>query len=283
MPSARMEADESVRFGPRSARLPCWPCRWPFLWRGLLTCRRSATSMRTPIRSAPTPSSARRTSIRATPYANIFATTPGLEQQARRSTVHLQWPRAALLQFQRRTAARAASRATRTRRNSARCWACRGRHRCFDLPFRFTANVRAEVDRFTQVPRPTSTRSRCRPACSTSTHQRSGLLALHRLCAAMGLYAILSATGSHTRQDLNVGVNKIIQLRRRLPTRRLLRRHVGQTVWSFGVTTFIQRRFRDPAPGSWAAIRGPVDDLRHLAQVQLSARRRLERRAFDSY
>jgi len=85
------------------------------------------------------------------PQDNVFATAPGLEQQARRSTFTLNG--LAPLAFT--SNALAGPSGVPTDQNSAKfnpsagiSWATP----VFDLPFRFTANARAELDRFTAVP-----------------------------------------------------------------------------------------------------------------------------------
>ena len=195
--SARMKADAVVRFGPSPlVRLSCsavllWPCP-------AALPRRAATSMRTPIRSAPTRSSARRTSHTPTPQDNIFATTPGLEQQARRSTVHHQWSGADLLQFQ----SHGADLGRRpTDQNSAEFSPVRRR-----LVVDTGASTCRSASR--RMCAPSSIASPSFPACRLRQaggigppavrrpSQRPGLFALHRLFAAIGLHAVLSATGS---------------------------------------------------------------------------------------
>ena len=86
-----------------------------------------------------------------------------------------------------------------------------------------------------------------------------------------------------TRQDLNFGVNKIFNFDAGFQRVAFSGDTFGQTVWSFGVTTVIQRRFRDPAPGSWAAILVPSMTYVISPELNLSAGVALERRAFDSY
>jgi hypothetical protein len=84
-----------------------------------------------------------------TPQDNIFATTPGLEQQARRSQFTIN---GLLPMFYNSTANRAPANGP-AGINSAEFSPILGASwstPVFDLPLRFTANARAEVDRFTQ-------------------------------------------------------------------------------------------------------------------------------------
>ena len=161
------------------------------------------------------------------PQANIFATTPGLEQQARRSTIHLQRSGAALLQFQSRGADPRAARPARTRRSSARCSASRGRRRSSTCRSGSRRRSRRARPLHPGAERWTSTRSRLSARLQyVDAEQRPGLLALFRLCAAIGLRPVLSRALRHApgpelrrQQDL--------QLRRQLPARRLLGRHAS--------------------------------------------------------
>jgi hypothetical protein len=86
-----------------------------------------------------------------TPQDNIFATTPGLEQQARRSQFTIN----GLLPMFYNSNANLAPMNGPAGINSAEFSPILGASwstPVFDLPLRFTANARAEVDRFTQAP-----------------------------------------------------------------------------------------------------------------------------------
>ncbi len=55
-----------------------------------------------------------------------------------------------------------------------------------------------------------------------------------------------------TRQDLNLGFNKTFNFDANLQSIPPAGNTRTETVWSFGLTVFAQRRFRDPAPSSSA-------------------------------
>ena len=86
-----------------------------------------------------------------------------------------------------------------------------------------------------------------------------------------------------TRQDLNLGVNKTFNFDgsfRRVP---FSPNTLADTVWSFGVTSFAQRRFRDPEPSSWAFFLIPSVTYVITEQWNVSFGAELMFRTFDPY
>jgi hypothetical protein len=55
-----------------------------------------------------------------------------------------------------------------------------------------------------------------------------------------------------TRHDLNFGVNKTFNYDANFRRVAFAANTSAETIWSFGFTAFVQRRFSDPPPGSWA-------------------------------
>lgn len=211
--------------------------------------------------------------------SNLFATAPGLEQQARRSqfTINGLVP----LFFNSNAEA-----LTTGGTNSAEFSPILGASwstPVFDLPIRFTANARAEVDRFTQAPAVDFDKlavvGRLQFVDPTNDQAYSPYISY----APRWDFAPFYKDWSATRQDLNLGVNKIFNFDanfRRVP---FSADSSADTVWSFGITAAIQRRFRDPAPGSWAAFFVPSMTYLISPQWNLSLGIDVERRAFDSY
>jgi hypothetical protein len=214
-----------------------------------------------------------------TPQANIFATTPGLEQQVRRSQFTING--LAPLSYNSNPAA-----LTTGGTSSAEFSPVLGvswSTPVLDLPFRFTANVRAELDRFTQFPGldfdKLAASARVQYVDANNDQAYSPYIAY----SPRWDFAPFYRAWFDTRQDLNFGVNKIFNFDANFQRVAFSGDTFGQTAWSFGVTAVIQRRFRDPAPGSWAAILVPSMTYVISPELNLSAGIALERRAFDSY
>jgi hypothetical protein len=216
-----------------------------------------------------------------TPQDNIFATTPGLEQQARRSTFTFN----ILAPISYNSNAMLPPSGVPTGQNSAEfspviglSWATP----VFDLPFRFTANVRAEVDRFTQVPTAdfdkVALSGRLQYVDPTNDQAYSPYIAYAPRLA----YAPFYQSWLQTRQDLNVGVNKTFNYDANFRRVAFSGDTLAETVWSFGVTAFIQRRFLNPEPSSWAFFVIPSVTYVISDQWNLSLGLDFMRRGFDS-
>ncbi|GEP58231.1 hypothetical protein [Reyranella soli] len=217
-----------------------------------------------------------------TPQDNIFATTPGLEQQARRSAFTFN----ILAPISYNSNAAAGPSGVPTDKNSAEfspvvglSWSTP----VFDLPLRFTANARAEVDRFTQVPSADFDKivlsSRLQYVDPTNDQAYSPYI----VYAPRWSYTPFYQDWLQTRQDLSVGVNKTFNFDanfRRVP---FAADTLAETTWSFGVTTFFQRRFSNPGPSSWALFVIPSATYVFSEQWNLSLGVEFMRRAFESY
>jgi hypothetical protein len=141
------------------------------------------------------------------PPDNIFATTPGLEQQARRSTFIFN----GLAPISYSSNAMAGPSGVPTDQNSALfnpvvglSWTTP----VFDLPFRFTANARAEIDAYTAVPTAdfdkVAVSGRLQYVDATNDQAYSPYVAY----APRWSYAPFYQNWLQTRQDLSFGVNK---------------------------------------------------------------------------
>jgi hypothetical protein len=218
----------------------------------------------------------------ATPQDNIFATAPGLEQQARRSTFTFN----ILAPISYNSNALLPPSGVPTGQNSAEfspivglSWATP----VFDLPFRFTANARAEVDRFTQVPSADFDKfvlsGRLQYVDPANDQAYSPYIAYGPRWAFGPFYQ----SWLQTRQDLTAGVNKTFNYDANFRRVAFSGNTVAETTWSFGVTTFIQRRFSNPEPSSWAVAVIPSATYVISDQWNLSLGLDFLRRGFDSF
>lgn len=214
-----------------------------------------------------------------TPQVNLFATTPGLEQQARRLNFTINGLAPI---FFNSNAELLRSGGT----NSAEFSPILGvtlATPVFDLPLRFTANARAEVDRFTQAPSVDFDKIAVNARLQYVDPDNDQAYSPYVAYAPRWDFAPFYQDWRATRQDLNFGVNKIFSYDRSFQRVPFAANTLADTVWSFGITAVIQRRFRDPAPGSWAAYVVPSMTYVISPQWNLSFGAALERRAFDSY
>jgi hypothetical protein len=211
------------------------------------------------------------------PQENLFATTPGLEQQARRSqfTFNILAPI-----FFNSNAEAANSGGTPSAEISpivGLSWSSP----FFQSPFRISANFRAEVDRFTQ-------------ASSVDFDKLAGSLRLQYVDAtndqAFSPYFAYAPRMDFdptfrerfaTRHDLNLGFNKIFNFDGSFQRVPFASNTLAATVWSFGLTSFVQRRFRDPEPSSVAFFLIPSATYVISENWNFSLGLDFERRWFD--
>jgi hypothetical protein len=211
--------------------------------------------------------------------SNLFATTPGLEQQARRSqfTINGLVP----LFFNSNAEA-----LTTGGTNSAEFSPILGvswSTPVFELPIRFTANARAEVDRFTQAPSVDFDKIALSGRLQYVDLNNDQAYSPYISYAPRFDFSPFYRERFATRQDLNFGVNKTFNFDANFRRIAFSGNTFSETVWSFGMTAAIQKRFRDPAPGSWAAYVVPSATYMISPNWNLSAGILAERRAFDSY
>ena len=222
-----------------------------------------------------------------TPQDNIFATTPGLEQQARRSQFTIN----GLLPMFYNSNANLAPTNGPAGINSAEFSPILGASwstPVFDLPLRFTANARAEVDRFTQA---------WQPAVSFANFDKIALSGRLQYVdptddQAFSPYFAYAPRFDFdpffrerfaTRQDLNLGVNKTYNFDASLKRVPFSPNTLSETIWSLGMTMFAQRRFRDPEPSSWAFYAIPSATYVINEQWNVSLGAELMFRTFDPY
>jgi hypothetical protein len=218
---------------------------------------------------------------------NVFATTPGLEQQARRSqfTVNVLAP----IFYNSNADLAPVSGPAGT--NSAEFSPILGvswSTPVFDLPLRFTANARVEVDRFTQAWQPSVSPANFDKVALSGRLQyidptNDQNFSPYFVYAPRFDFDPFFRERFATRQDLNLGVNKTFNFDgsfRRVP---FSPNTLADTIWSFGVTTFAQRRFRDPEPSSWAFFLIPSVTYVITQQWNVSFGAELMFRTFDPY
>jgi hypothetical protein len=219
-----------------------------------------------------------------TPQDNIFATTPGLEQQARRSQFTIN----GLLPMFYNSNANLAPTNGPPGTNSAEFSPILGASwstPVFDLPVRFTANVRAEVDRFTQASVSAfefdkiALSGRLQYIDPTNDQNFSPYFAY----APRFDFDPFFRERFATRQDLNLGVNKTYNFDASFQRVPFSPNTLADTVWSFGVTAFAQRRFRDPQPSAWGFFLIPSATYIINEQWNVSLGAELMFRTFDPY
>src|SRR5262249_44520102 len=139
------------------------------------------------------------------PQTNLFATAPGLEQQARRS----QFTISGLVPMFFNSNAEAL---TTGGTNSAEFSPILGvswSTPVFDLPVRFTANVRAEVDRFTQAPSVDFDKLAVSGRLQYVDVNNDQAWSPYFSYAPRWDFAPFYQSWLATRQDVNFGINKI--------------------------------------------------------------------------
>jgi hypothetical protein len=216
------------------------------------------------------------------PQDNIFATTPGLEQQARRSTFTFN---GLVPMFYNSNADLTPSGGT-TGQNSAEfspivgvSWSTP----VFDLPLRFTAGVRAEIDRFTQVPSADFDKVALSGRLQYIDPNNDQAYSPYFVYAPRFDFDPFFRERFATRQDLNLGVNKTFNFDANFQRVPFSPDTLAETVWSFGVTVFGQRRFRDPQPSSWAFYVIPSMTYVISEHWNVSLGLEVMRRWFDPY
>ena len=218
---------------------------------------------------------------------NIFATTPGLEQQARRS----QFTVNGLVPIFYNSNADLAPTNGPPGTNSAEFSPILGvswSTPVFDLPLRFTANVRAEVDRFTQAWQPSVAFANFDKIALSGRLQyidptNDQNFSPYFVYAPRFDFDPFFQERFDTRQDLNLGVNKTYNFDAGFKRVPFSANTFSDTVWSLGVTAFAQRRFRDPDPSSWAFFLIPSATYVINEQWNVSLGAELMFRTFDPY
>ena len=218
----------------------------------------------------------------AVPQDNVFATTPGLEQQARRSVFTFN----VLAPISYNSNADLTPSGSTAGQNSAEfspivglSWSTP----VFDLPFRFTANARAEVDRLTQVPAADFDKIALSGRLQYIDPANDQAYSPYFVYAPRFDFDPFFRERFATRQDLNLGVNKTFNFDANFQRVPFSPDTLAETAWSFGITAFAQRRFRDPAPSSWAFYVIPSATYVISETWNVSLGLEVMRRLFDPY
>jgi hypothetical protein len=220
------------------------------------------------------------------PQDNIFVTSPGLEQQALRSQFTLN----GLVPIFFNANADLAPVTGPAGSNSAEFSSILGvswSTPVLDLPPRFTANVRAEVDRFIQAWQPSVSFANFDKVALTERLQYidpANDQAFSPYLAYVARFDFDPFFAEHfaSRQDLNLGGNKTYNFDSEFKRVPISPDTFSDTVWSLGMTAFAQRRFRDPAPSSWGFFMIPSATYVINERWNLSLGAELMFRTFDS-
>jgi len=182
------------------------------------------------------------------PQTNLFATAPGLEQQAPSPRFTLNFLAPFLYNS---NAEKASSDGTRTLEMSP-VGNLSFATPLFDLPVRLLANVRAETDRFVESNNADLDKLggslRARYVDPNNDQSFSPYFAY----APRMAFAPTFSREVETRNDLNLGFNKIFNFDGSFQVVPFASNTGASTVWSFGLTAFGQRRFREPTSSSYA-------------------------------
>lgn len=212
------------------------------------------------------------------PETNIFATAPELEQQARRS--QFTFNGVAPLAFT--SNAEALSSGGTSSAEFSPVLGASWSTPVSDLPLRFTANIRAEIDRFMSASSADFDKLAVSARLDYLDPNNDQAYSPFFAYAPRWDFSPFYRTRFATRQDLNLGFNKTFNYDANLQRVALSGDSSSDTVWSFGVSAIVQKRFRDPAPGSWAAFVAPSLSYVISAQWNFSAGVLVEYRGFES-
>ena len=212
------------------------------------------------------------------PEDTLFATTPGLERQIRRS----QFTISGLAPLFYNSNADALPYGGTNSGEFSPILAATWSTPVLDLPFRFTANSRAEIDRFTQAPTVDFDKFAASGRLQYVDANNDQAYSPYVSYAPRWDFAPFFRNWRATRQDVNVGVNKVFNYDASFNRVAPAGNTFEATAWSFGVTAAFQRRFRDPTPGSWAAFVVPSATYVFSPTWNMSVGALLERRAFDA-
>ena len=212
------------------------------------------------------------------PEDSLFATTPGLERQLRRS----QFTISGLVPMFYNSNADALPYAGTNSGEFSPVLGLTWSTPVFDLPFRFTANGRAEIDRFTQVPTADFDKLAVSTRLQYVDANNDQAFSPYVSYAPRWDFAPFYRNWRATRQDVNVGVNKVFNFDGAFNRVAPAGDTFEATAWSFGITAAMQRRFRDPTPGSWAAFLVPSATYKISPSWNVSVGALLERRAFEA-
>ena len=212
------------------------------------------------------------------PQDNIFATAPGAEQAARTPNFTLNVLAPALFNSNGQFLSSGGSKALEGSPLVRLGWASQ----LFDTPIRVSAAASLETERFVNAPgaaidyiRPSARAQYINP--ENDQDYSPFLSYVPRLD-----FDPTFANNFATRQDLNLGVAKVFAFDgdfNRIPA---AADSSSASVWSFGFSIGGQRRFRDPAPQSYALLFTPSASYVISQQWNASFEMPITRRWFDT-
>ncbi|WPP05326.1 hypothetical protein SIN04_05730 [Methylocella tundrae] len=212
------------------------------------------------------------------PQTNIFATSPGLEEQAPspRFTFNVLTP--VYFNSNPESASVGSVSTAAISPVGSLSWAAP----VFDLPLRLSANLRAESDRFTGSSGPDLDKLAGTLRLQAIDPNNDQGFSPYLVYAPRMDLAPTFAQEIATRQDLNLGFNKIFNFDANFQAIPAAGNTRASTAWSFGLTFFAQRRFRDPTPSSYALY--VIPSLSYVIDEQWNVSLGVEtlRRWFDS-
>ncbi|HMD63771.1 MAG TPA: hypothetical protein VKF83_07360 [Stellaceae bacterium] len=212
------------------------------------------------------------------PQDNIFATAPGLEEAARTPQFTLNVLAPALFNSNAQFLGSGGSKTLEGSPLVRLGWASQ----LFDTPIRVSGAASFETERFVNAPgaaidyiRPSARAQYINP--ENDQDYSPFLSYVPRLD-----FDPTFANNFATRQDLNLGIDKVFNFDgafNRLPP---ASSSSSATVWSFGFSIGGQRRFRDPAPQSYAFLFNPSASYVISEQWNASFSMPITRRWFDT-
>jgi hypothetical protein len=196
------------------------------------------------------------------PQTNLFATAPGLEAGSL-TAIYIKFLAPFLYNS---NAEKASSGGTHTLEMSPvgnLSWAAP----LFDLPVRLSANVRAETDRFVESNNADLDKLVGSLRAHDSNNDQS--FSPYFAYAPRKAFAPTFSREVETRHDLNLGFNKIFNFDGNFQGVPFASDTGAATVWSFGLTAFGQRRFREPTSSSYALF--VIPSVSYVISEQWSA------------
>ena len=122
----------------------------------------------------------------------------------------------------------------------------------FDLPVRLSANVRAETERFAESNNADLDRLFGSLRAQYVDPNNDQGFSPYFAYAPRVTFAPTFSREVETRHDLNLGFNKTFNFDGNFQGIPFASNTGASTVWSFGLTAFGQRRFREPTSSSYA-------------------------------
>jgi hypothetical protein len=209
---------------------------------------------------------------------NNFATAPGVEQAARTPQFSLNILAPAFFNSNAQFLSSGGSKTLEGSPVVRLGWASQ----LFDSPIRVSAAASLETERFTSAPN--AAVDYIRPSARAQWVNREDDQAYSPFLSYVPRldFDPTFANNFATRQDLNLGVDKVFNFDgvfNRIPA---ASSSSAATVWSFGFSVGAQRRFRDPSPQSYAFLFNPSASYVISEQWNASLSMPITRRWFDT-